>query len=97
MSFSSLIEHLRMHLSVVLLMVLILASSIAVIYTKHIGRTEFVALQKLERQRDNFNEEWSRLLLEQSTWASPSRIEQQARLRLDMIVPTADMVVVVKP
>jgi cell division protein FtsL len=97
MSFTRLIELLRMHLSVVLLMALILVSSIAVIYTKHTGRTEFVALQKLERQRDNLDEEWSRLLLEQSTWASPSRIERQARLRLDMIVPTADMVVVIKP
>ena len=97
MSFSSLIELLRMNLAVLVLMVLILASSIAVIYTKHIGRAEFVALQKLERQRDNLNEEWSRLLLEQSTWASPGRIKRQARLRLDMIVPTADMVVVIKP
>ncbi|RKZ89051.1 MAG: cell division protein FtsL [Gammaproteobacteria bacterium] len=97
MSFSSLIDLLRIHVSVILLIVLVIASSIAVIYTKHTGRTEFVALQKLERQRDNLNEEWSRLLLEQSTWASPGRIEQQARLRLKMIVPTADMVVVVKP
>ncbi len=97
MSFSSLIDLLRIHVSVILLIVLVIASSIAVIYTKHPGRTEFVALQKLERQRDNLNEEWSRLLLEQSTWASPGRIEQQARLRLKMIVPTADMVVVVKP
>lgn len=97
MSFGYLLENLRMHFSAVVLIVLIIASSIAVIYTKHTGRTEFVALQKLERQRDNLNEEWSRLLLEQSTWASPSRIERQARLRLDMIVPTADMVVVIKP
>jgi len=36
-------------------------------------------------------------LLEQSTWGSPSRVEQEARQRLQMIVPTADMTVVIKP
>jgi cell division protein FtsL len=57
----------------------------------------FIALQKSEQRRDHLNEEWGRLLLEQSTWASPARIEQQAEIRLEMVAPTADMTVVIKP
>jgi cell division protein FtsL len=60
------------------------------------NRNEFIQLQKLERQRDLLNEEWGRLLLEQSTWGSPSRVEQQAKSRLDMVVPKAESTVVIK-
>lgn len=97
MSFSSAVELIRTHISLIVLTVAVVASALAVIYTKHIGRTEFVALQKLEQKRDHLNEEWGRLLLEQSTWAGPGRVEQQARLRLNMVVPTADVTVVIKP
>jgi cell division protein FtsL len=37
------------------------------------------------------------LLLEQSTWATPGRVEYEAHKRLKMIVPTAEMTVVIKP
>jgi len=60
-------------------------------------RTEFSELQTLENKRDKLDEEWGRLLLEESTWASPARVEQQSRLRLNMIVPMAEMKVMIKP
>ncbi len=96
MSIADMILRIRNHSVVYILIALILMSSIAVIYTKHSTRTEFVVLQKLEKQRDQLNEEWGRLLLEESTWAQPGQIEKQASLRLNMIVPSADMLVVVK-
>jgi len=43
------------------------------------------------------NEEWGRLLLEQSTWASPGRVERQAKIRLDMEVPVAARTMVLNP
>lgn len=91
------LESLNIEIPLLVMIVLVIASSIAVVYSKHIGRTEFVILQKLEQKRDQLNEEWGRLLLEQSTWASPGRVEQQSRLRLQMIVPTPGSTVVVKP
>lgn len=97
MKLSTLLDQIRVDMPVVLMVLAVLFSAIAVIYTKHIGRSEFVALQKLEQQRDKLNEEWGRLLLEESTWAGPGRVEQQARVRLKMIVPTADMTVVIRP
>ncbi|MDF1587735.1 MAG: cell division protein FtsL [Gammaproteobacteria bacterium] len=97
MSFGYVIEQLRAHFPIVIMIALLLVSAISVIYTKHKTRIEFVILQKLEQHRDNLNEEWGRLLLEQSTWATPGRIQQQAQQRLNMIVPSADMIVVVQP
>lgn len=97
MSLRQLLEQCRIDMPVLLLLLVVMSSAIAVIYSKHASRNEFIVLQKLEAKRDKYNEDWGKLLLEQSTWASPARVEQLARSRLDMIVPAADMSVVVKP
>lgn len=97
MNLKLLFEHIRLDAPLLVVMALVIVSAVAVVYTKHLSRSEFIQLQQLEKKRDLLNEEWGRLLLEQSTWGSPSRVEQQARLRLNMIVPKADMTVVIKP
>jgi cell division protein FtsL len=91
------LEPLRIELPLLVIVIAVIITAVGVVYSKHLGRIEFVALQKSEQRRDHLNEEWGRLLLEQSTWASPARIEQQAELRLEMVAPTADMSVVIKP
>ncbi len=93
----SVIELIKADLGIVLLAVTILASAISVIYVKHIGRAQFVELQKLEAKRDHLNEEWGRLLIELGTYTTPGRVEFEARKRLKMIVPTPEMSVVIKP
>ena len=90
------LEQFEINWPLFLLVILVIVSAVSVIYAKHLNRNEFIQLQQLEKQRDLLNEEWGRLLLEESTWGSPSRVEQQARSRLDMIVPKADMTVVTK-
>lgn len=90
------LEQVEIHWPLLLVVLLVIISAVAVIYSKHLNRNEFIQLQQLEKQRDLLNEEWGRLLLEQSTWGSPSRVEQQVRSRLDMVVPSADMTVVIK-
>lgn len=97
MNLKLLFEHIRVDTPMLAMAVLVIASAVAVIYTKHLSRSEFIQLQQLEKKRDLLNEEWGRLLLEQSTWGSPSRVEQQVRSRLEMTVPQADMTVVIKP
>lgn len=97
MRFLDKLEPVRVEIPLVVIIIAVILSAVGVIYSKHLGRIEFVALQKSEQTRDHLNEEWGRFLLEQSTWASPARIEQQAELRLEMIAPTADMTVVIKP
>ena len=93
----AIIEFIKADLNIVLLAAAVLVSAISVVYVKHIGRAQFVELQKLEAKRDGLNEEWGRLLIELGTYTTPGRVEYEARKRLKMIVPTADMTVVIKP
>ena len=70
-------------------------SAIQVVIAQHESRRLFVEIQSLEKTRDNLNEEWTRLLLEQSTWATDARIETVARNQLNMISPDTDSVLVI--
>ena len=80
-----------------LLSVTIVATSLGVVYTKHQSRKLLVELQELQAERDQLNIDWGRLLLEQSTWATPTRIESAARERLGMHLPDPDSVVILSP
>lgn len=65
-------------------------SALEVVVARHEARKLFVEIQALEKIRDNLNEEWTRLLLEQSTWATDARIETVARNELGMKVPVGE-------
>jgi len=97
MSLLERLESFYIELPLLVMVFLVASTAVSVVYSAHSSRAEFIVLQQLEHQRDALNEEWGRLLLEQSTWASPSRVEQQARLRLGMEMPSADMTVFVSP
>jgi cell division protein FtsL len=97
MTLGQMIHIQSQHFSLHVMLLVVLASAISVVYTKHQSRVEFVALLKLEQHRDDLDEEWGRLLLEQSTWASPGRVEHQAKIKLDMIIPMARSTVVLNP
>nr|VFJ88378.1 MAG: cell division protein FtsL [Candidatus Kentron sp. LFY]VFJ93434.1 MAG: cell division protein FtsL [Candidatus Kentron sp. LFY]VFK18478.1 MAG: cell division protein FtsL [Candidatus Kentron sp. LFY] len=75
----------------------ILASSVGVVYVKHVGRALFIELQRLERKRDAMEVEWGKLSLEQSTWATHDRIERIAKEQLHLIIPPMDSVILVMP
>ena len=79
------------------LLILVLASAIAVVYSRHLNRAAFDELQRLQQQRDEINIERGRLQLEQSTFATHSKIEQFARDRLGMVLPAPDSVKMVTP
>lgn len=74
-----------------------LISATAVISATHQTRTQFVRLQQLERERNQLQTVWGQLLLEESAWSSPARIERQAAERLDMRLPHVDEVEVLRP
>lgn len=78
-----------------ILLLLVIATALGVVYSSFKSRQLFSELQRLDREAIHLEEDWGRLLLEQSTWASPARIEQLARTRLDMVVPQSqDMVLI---
>ena len=69
------------------LLTLILLSTFAVIYSTHACRALYAQLQVLESSQWYLQEDYGRLLLEQSTWASHYRVEKVARGDLDMQAP----------
>ena len=80
----------------VALVVAIFLSALQVVLHQHQARKIFVEVQALERERDRMNEEWGRLQLEQSTWATDARVEEVARTRLHMLEPEGSAVVLVR-
>ena len=84
------------HTLLALALLTVLASALGVAYSKHQSRRLFVELQALNGGRDALDIEWGRLQLEQSTLATPIRIENMARQRLGMFVPAADRIVIIK-
>lgn len=76
-----------------LLIVAIMGSAIAVIYSKHQSRKLFVEIQKLHKEIDDLDIEWGQLQLEQSAWSSHGRIEKIARKKLYMTLPRANEII----
>lgn len=82
-------------MAIALLGIAVIASAIEVVHARHQARRLFAEIQALERERDALNEEWGRLLLEQSTWTTASRIEDVARTELNMRAPAAGEIMLV--
>ena len=80
-----------------LLIALNIAAAVGVVVARHKHRQLFVELNGLEKARDELNVEFSRLQLEQATWAESTLIDRTARERLGMVLPKADEIVVVRP
>ncbi len=74
-------------LAACLLLVCVVASALWWIYTLHESRTLFLQLEQLSAQHDEAMAEWSRLQIEQATFADASRVEQIARESLNMTIP----------
>ncbi|WP_192036601.1 cell division protein FtsL [Halomonas sp. YLGW01] len=87
---------LRLLLVVVLVMAA-LASAVAVTTTSHLTRVQYARLQQLEREQSQLQTEWGQLLLEESAWSSPARIERLASDRLDMRLPDIEHLEVIGP
>ena len=83
-------------LLVVVFAVVCVISAIALVYTKHESRKLFVELESLTHERDELNIEWGQLQIEQSTWATHSRIEQVATEDLSLVRPTSGEIYVIE-
>jgi cell division protein FtsL len=78
------------------LVLAVFISALYVVIAQNKARVLFVEIQELESERNRLNEDWTRLLLEQSTWATDARVEEVARSQLDMKSPDNSSVVVIK-
>lgn len=66
---------------------LVILSAFAVIHSTHASRELYTRLQELEARQWYLQEDYGRLLLEESTWASHYRVEKVARSELEMAEP----------
>jgi cell division protein FtsL len=81
---------------VLLLLMAVIGSALGVVYAREQNRRLFVDYTQLIKEHDDLNVEFSRLELEQATWAETNRIEQVARGQLGMLSPGAANTVLVK-
>jgi cell division protein FtsL len=81
---------------VLLLLIAVIASALGVVYAREQNRRLFVDYTQLIKDHDDLNVEFSRLELEQATWAETNRIEQVARGQLGMLTPDAASTVLIK-
>ena len=79
------------------LALLVLATAFAVIASTHCSRARYAELQRIETERWYLQEEYSRLLLEQGTWASYHRIAEEAESALGLAAPAHDRTNPVRP
>ena len=78
------------------LILAVLISGVAVVYSKYLSRKHFVALQELQAEQERIGVEWGRLQLEESTLATHSAVEKRARDRLKMHLPDFSEIVVIR-
>ncbi|MDB6096972.1 MAG: cell division protein FtsL [Francisellaceae bacterium] len=84
-------------LGITFLIMGVVSTALAVVYTKHQSRTLYAKLQDLQSQRDDLHIEWSQLLLEKGAWANDARVERVAREQLSMEMPQLNQIVIIKP
>ena len=75
---------------------LVLALALSLVYTRVTTRSLYLQLQSLQQQRDDFNVEWGRLLLQEARYAEPRYIEKTARQKLGMIYPSREQISVIR-
>jgi cell division protein FtsL len=79
------------------LLLLLVGSALAVVYSKHQSRKVFADIQTLERKMDDYQVEWGQLQLELETWAEHGRVERKAKQQLKMGVPNREDTRYVRP
>ena len=75
---------------------MVFISAVEVVYARHQTRKLFVEIQDLEKERNVLDEEWGRLQLEQSTWATDDRVESLARDVLKMKTPEMKEIIFIR-
>ena len=78
-----------------LLVVVLIASCMALVLVRYESRVAYAELHQLDTERDDLNVEYGRLLLERATWSMHDHVAQAAGERLSMKKPERDSVLTV--
>lgn len=82
-----LVQNFHWSAGMIVLAIAILLSAFGVIYLKDLNRRLFIQYQIQDQARTQYEVEWGKLLLEQSTLATQARIQQIAQNKLNMAMP----------
>ncbi len=82
-------------LVVAVLWVATVISALGVVATTQVVRRDVNTLETLRREAAQLQVQWGQYLLEQSTWAAYSRVENAAISELNMMAPTPEEIVMI--
>lgn len=71
----------------VLLLVAVVICALSVVTSQHKARKLYIELQQEKENAHQMDVEWGQLQLEQSTWATPARVEKIAAQQLQLHLP----------
>ncbi len=80
-----------------MLLAAVLISALAVVSTNHRARKLVTEFEREQERMRALDVEWGQLQLEQSTWATHTRVEQIARDKLGMRPPRAGQTIAMEP
>ena len=86
----------KLNMGVVALVLGLLLSAFGVIYAKDLNRRLFIQYQDLQQTEQQYQVNWSKLLLEQGAWSTQSRIQWFAQKQLNMVIPSSRDIVMVE-
>ena len=75
-----------------LLLAGVIVSALSVVTSQHKSRKLYIELQKEKDRAQQMEVEWGQLQLEQSTWATPARVERIATQQLQMRLPQSGQI-----
>lgn len=79
------------------LLALLVVCALSLVTSRYQARKAFVDLEREQAQGRAYDVEYGQLQIEQSTWATPARIEKIAREQLHMQLPAPAQVRIVEP
>lgn len=86
----------RTFMVITILVLSVFVSALGVVYNQEENRLLFNQLSSMQKNRDALYVEWGQLLLEESTWATQSRVQKIAAEKLNMVVPNQQNIVIVR-
>ncbi len=75
----------------------LLISSMAVIYSKYYSRLIFIDIQKQEKALDQYEVEWGQMQLELTMLEEQNRLELVAKEELKLVMPLREQIIYIKP
>ncbi len=75
-----------------LLLAAVVLCALSVVTSQHKARKLYIELQKQKELAQQMDVEWGQLQLEQSTWATPARVEKIAVRQLQMQSPVSGQI-----